>query len=215
MLRVSNLKNLIGTTENFNNFVNLQALRWRRKPRWLPVAKSKMYRIPPRTITPEDEKIELRRLYNNYRTQMKGIRSYLHSEYNVKSVIVDTEEHEKRFMKEFQTCSKINDEWNEERRQAREVRHASELERDKQIAYKRLDDNIELQKQKLETIEEIVRREKEHAKYFITPENLDEAIEKALANPVDHNFAIDLNENIYSGRNTKVEEVKQQAKSSN
>jgi small subunit ribosomal protein S26 len=35
---------------------------------------------------------------------------------------------------------------------------------------------------------------------FITPDKLDEAIDHALANPVDYNFAIDLQGNQYMGR---------------
>lgn len=40
----------------------------------------------------------------------------------------------------------------------------------------------------------------ERSKSYITKENLDAAIDHALANPVDHNFAIDLQGNIYRGR---------------
>ena len=43
---------------------------------------------------------------------------------------------------------------------------------------------------------------KELSKNFITLENLDAAIEYALANPVDYNFSIDLQGNMYKGRNT-------------
>lgn len=206
MLRISNLKSLLGTPEILpNSFITLECVRWRRKPRWLPVAKSKMFRVPPRTITPEDEKLELMRLYNNYRTQMKGIRSYLHGEYNVKSVIIDTEEHEKIFMEEFKACSAINDAWNEQRKKERESRHNQELEKAKQIAYKRLDEHVALQEKLLESAEEMIKKEKVLSKTFITPETLDEAIEHALKNPVDNNFSIDLDGNIYKGRNARPE----------
>lgn len=40
----------------------------------------------------------------------------------------------------------------------------------------------------------------ERSKTYILKENLDQAIEFALANPVDYNYAIDLQENIYTGR---------------
>lgn len=216
MLRVTNLKKLLGSLETFpTNYTNFQSLRWRRKPRWLPVAKSKMYRVPPRTVTPTEERLELMRLYNNYRTQMKAIRSYLHSEYNVKSVIVDTEEHEKRFAEEFAACCKVNDAWNEERRREREARHMSELEQSKQVAYKRLDERLESNKKLLESVEEIVRKEKEASKNFITAENIDAAIEQVLASTVDYNFAIDLEGNFYHGRDTKPEPPKEQVKISN
>lgn len=40
----------------------------------------------------------------------------------------------------------------------------------------------------------------EASKTFIKPEDVDAAIEYALANPVDFNYAIDLKQNIYHGR---------------
>lgn len=43
----------------------------------------------------------------------------------------------------------------------------------------------------------------ENSEHFITETNIDEAIEKALTNIVDHNFAIDTEGNIFEGRHTK------------
>lgn len=43
----------------------------------------------------------------------------------------------------------------------------------------------------------------ERSKTYILKENLDQAIEYALANPVDYNYAIDLQENIFTGRTSK------------
>lgn len=40
----------------------------------------------------------------------------------------------------------------------------------------------------------------ERSKSFITKEKLDGAIEFALSNPVDYNFALDIQGNMYSGR---------------
>lgn len=45
----------------------LQCIRWHRKPRWIPVAKSRMFRIPERTKQDENERVELMRLNNNYK----------------------------------------------------------------------------------------------------------------------------------------------------
>jgi small subunit ribosomal protein S26 len=49
-------------------------VRWKRKPRWLPVAKSKMFRIPERPKIPENERIELKRLNDRYNTHMRAVR---------------------------------------------------------------------------------------------------------------------------------------------
>lgn len=204
MYRIMTMKHIMATVEVFPSSVtNLQTVRWRRKPRWLPVAKSKIFKVPPRTETPIEEREELKRLYNNYRTMMKSIRSYLHSQYNVKSVIVDTEAHEKEFLEDFNACSKINDEWNEQCRLLREARHVEGLEEAKNEAYRRIDERQQIRKKLLDSVEEIVRKEKDASKSFITPDNIDEAIEHALSNPVDYNFAIDIEGNVYHGRETQ------------
>lgn len=211
MQRITNLKNILVTIESFSNsYTNFQVLRWRRKPRWLPVAKSKMFRVPARPETPPEEKAELMRLYNNYRTYMKAIRSYLHSQYNVASVVIDTEVHEKEFLEEFNACCKINDEWNKKIKIVRDERHVKDMDAAKDEAFRRIDERNEIKRKMLENVEEIVRKEKEASKTFITPDNIDAAIEHALANPVDYNYSIDLEGNLYHGRETKPEVLKKE-----
>lgn len=56
------------------NPVYYQTVRWRRKPRWLPTARSKMFRVPERKKLPFNEYEELKTLFNNYRTEMKSLR---------------------------------------------------------------------------------------------------------------------------------------------
>ena len=50
---------------------------WSRKPLDAPVAKSKLFRVPQKPTLPEDEKAEIRRLFNNYKTNMKSLRYYI------------------------------------------------------------------------------------------------------------------------------------------
>ena len=50
-----------------NNSVTIQTVRWRRKPRWLPVAKSKLFRVPERVKQSPEESAELLRLHNVYK----------------------------------------------------------------------------------------------------------------------------------------------------
>lgn len=45
----------------------VQCVRWRRKPRWIPTAKSKMFRVPERKPEDPEERAELMRLHNNYK----------------------------------------------------------------------------------------------------------------------------------------------------
>lgn len=46
--------------------VSIQSVRWR-KPRWLPMAKSRVFKISERHVLPVEESEEWKRLNNNYR----------------------------------------------------------------------------------------------------------------------------------------------------
>ncbi|CAH1967003.1 unnamed protein product [Acanthoscelides obtectus] len=182
-----------------------QAVRWR-KPRWVPKAKSKIFKVPERPVIPEEEKLELMRLYNNYRTKVKSLRSYLVAKHCTKfQASEDPEEQRRLFEEDLQHCIKMNNEWNEKQRIFREQAMTEELEANLSYARKRLEDELIKQEEKIKAIEEIVQKQKEAAKNFILPENIDEAIDKALENPVDYNFAITLNgEKIIGYYNHKV-----------
>lgn len=45
----------------------VQSVRWHRKPRWVPIAKSKMFRVPERKPEDPEERAELMRLHHNYK----------------------------------------------------------------------------------------------------------------------------------------------------
>lgn len=60
------------------NSVYMQCIRWKRKPIWLPTAKSKIFRVPKRPVLPAEDKDELQRLYNNYKTYMSSLRYVLY-----------------------------------------------------------------------------------------------------------------------------------------
>lgn len=56
------------------NSVYTQCVRWKRKPIWLPTAKSKLFRVPKRPTYPVEEFEEFKRLNNHYRTYMSSLR---------------------------------------------------------------------------------------------------------------------------------------------
>lgn len=188
-----------------------QTVRWsprNRKPLWLGTAKTKKFRVPVKPVIPDDEKEELKRLFNNYRTQIKSLRKFFYLKHSVTLMAqADTEQLKKDFDEDFLRCQKINNEWNEVIRKQREERLAKELKADIEFAKNRLAERIKKKEEVLAKAEEIVRREKEQSKYFVTPENIDRAIEEAINNPIDYNFAIDLNGDKIIGReNNPVEE---------
>lgn len=50
-----------------NSLACVQCVQYHRKPRWLPQAKSKVFRVPERRKQNDDEKAELLRLHNHYK----------------------------------------------------------------------------------------------------------------------------------------------------
>ncbi|KAK9738682.1 Mitochondrial ribosome subunit S26 [Popillia japonica] len=183
--------------------VNLQILRWRRKPRWVPVAKSKQFRIPSRPVIIEDEQIELKRLFNNYRTQMKSIKRHIVERFVAsRAITTDPKDIQRIFDEDFARCNKINDEWNADIKSQRIKYFENALEENVNVAKASLQKRKELDQIKLEEAERIVAEQKELSKTFITADNIDEAIEHALANPVDYNFAVDLDGNKFYHKKT-------------
>ncbi|XP_039300381.1 probable 28S ribosomal protein S26, mitochondrial [Nilaparvata lugens] len=184
-----------------NNLVCYQCVRWsRHKPRWLPVAKTKMYRIPARKEYPEEQTAELLTWFNNYRTQMKALHLYLAEKQKAQEtgpeVIAERLRQEEL---KYVECMQINDEWNASVARSREARLAREAEERRQKIAADIAERERARMEKIRGIEVAVRREKELSKTFITRENIDEAIEKALNERVDFNFCIDLKGNIYKG----------------
>ncbi|KAI5741468.1 hypothetical protein M8J76_013926 [Diaphorina citri] len=172
-----------------------------KKPIWLGTAPSKKFKVPPRTVIPENEEIELSRLVKNYKTYNKGILAY-HAALNAKRSETAPEviEEQKRIEQEdWEQSNFINNEWNAEVAAEREQRIAK-MKEEKILTIlaekeaKELKDKEELERAELE-----IQAEIENSKTFITRDNIDEHIEKALSSHVDFNFAIDKNENVYQG----------------
>ncbi|XP_055374860.1 probable 28S ribosomal protein S26, mitochondrial [Condylostylus longicornis] len=198
MLRYLIINKTIQNLEN--NLLGVQFLRWRRKPRWLPVAKSKEFRIPERPKQSEEEKLELMRLHNQYRTQMRSVRSYLIKEWEANKqkttsdhVYITPEEAEK----EFQMRMQLNNEWNKTISIEREEKLRIELKAKEELIKNKLENAEYYIERKREQAREEVLEQIELAKTFITRENLEAKIEEILANPVNHNFCVDLEKNIH------------------
>lgn len=97
--------------------VLIQTAGAHRKPRWLPVAKSKVFRIPKRPEVPEEERLELLRLNNNYKTQMRAIRRFYHDEMIHDQSTRDSASSEMSLRleaEEWEKCLEINEQWNKQ-----------------------------------------------------------------------------------------------------
>ncbi|XP_011296782.1 probable 28S ribosomal protein S26, mitochondrial [Fopius arisanus] len=174
-----------------------QIIRWKRKPIWLPQAKSKLFKVPPRLRLPQEEAVEILRLYNNYRTNRKSIRGYLEQLMQASQVQFDEVSLKNAEEEDYANCSKINDEWNKELAKRREIRLAKEKENRIQETLKIFNEKKQLNEKIMEEIEGKVKRARMEAKTFITRENIDRAIEEALADVVDYNAAIDKEGRLY------------------
>jgi small subunit ribosomal protein S26 len=119
------------------------------------------------------------------------------------AALLETKDEEEK----HQLCMKENEEWNKQVALLREQRLIRLQEaREESILAKKIAFE-ERQKERLEMAEQLVREEKERAKFYITADNIDKAIEEALASPLDHNYAIDLEGHIYQGRKTKPSDI--------
>lgn len=66
-------ESLFGELLRKTKAMNYQPVRFTRKPRWLPKAPSKMFRVPVRPQVSFEEWKELFNLFSHYRTSVKSI----------------------------------------------------------------------------------------------------------------------------------------------
>ena len=55
------------------NSVYAQSLRWKIKPKWLPPAKTKVFKIPEPPKIPADEAEYTRKVWDTYSTQVESL----------------------------------------------------------------------------------------------------------------------------------------------
>lgn len=134
-----------------------------RKPRWLPVAKSKIYRIPKRPVVSLEERLELIRINNNYKTQMRAIRRFYHEEMiKEKSTLesASSEMSQKLEADEWERCVQLNEKWNARVAAEREERRKKELEEMEEYALARMEAKDKALKEKIKEASESIRRQK-------------------------------------------------------
>lgn len=194
------LGNLVKCEHSELNRVYVQCIRWKRKPIWLPTAKTKLFKVPERPKIPLEEYVEIQRLSNNYRTYMKSIKKYFISEFQAKELLTNEEAINKAAEEDFIKCKLINDEWNIRIAKDRDIRLAKEAEENKISILQKLIRKEERDKKISQQVTEHIKQLKQDASTFITKENLDEVIKEVLENTVNYEYAIDLNGNIYKGK---------------
>ncbi|XKL69037.1 hypothetical protein PGB90_006806 [Kerria lacca] len=152
---------------------------------------------------PIEEKEEIKRLYNNYRTYMKTVINYLKechqsSELSEEAII----KYEQSKEDAWQKCMELNDEWNKSLAVEREKREILAFEKQIEEARLLMKETDDFKREKQEEIEKLIKEQKELSSTFITEENIDAHIEDILnKEPFSFNYAIDLKGKIYEGYN--------------
>merc|ERR1719250_388820 len=147
-----------------------------------------MFVDPPESLISKEETDHIEELKDQYMVRMRALHMYL-SEDDLKNS--DTGEAgmiaAKKEDEEHLKMVKLNEEAEE-----RKVRIARELE------------EFEIsEKERISAADHLVEKHKIEMENRIREEDLVKAIETALANPVDFEYAIDADGNIFRGRNTK------------
>ncbi|GBM23566.1 hypothetical protein AVEN_196642-1 [Araneus ventricosus] len=176
-------------------------LRWKkipiRKPRWLPMAPSKLFRIPEHPYVPPDEKQLIEDLLEEYYRKIESLRKVFKEELAQKSRDEGhTLENQKLEEAKFLSLLEENKKENERLRKIREET-MERLFQEKQVELLQLEENRKLKEQETKLwVEEMVRKEKEKLAVWITYENLDDAIAKALSDPRNVCYSVDVNGNV-------------------
>ncbi|XP_002404746.3 probable 28S ribosomal protein S26, mitochondrial isoform X2 [Ixodes scapularis] len=176
--------------------LGVQQQRWKRirqrKPRWMPIAPSKLFNIIEHKPADPDETKQLKRLYDLYRTEIKSLRHYFIKEHQL--ALEEADKFSAVSLEEAREHERLLEENEKENQRVAQMRE----ERNKQEAEKMVEDLLQREveaKAKLvelkEHIEQIVREEKAKSDTYITMEKLDAAIEFAIEHPVSYSYAID------------------------
>ncbi|CAN7996870.1 unnamed protein product [Ixodes hexagonus] len=176
--------------------LGLQQQRWKRirlrKPRWMPIAPTKLFNIIEHKPADPDETKQLKHLHDLYYTEMKSLRHYFMREHRL--ALEEADKYSAVSLEETREHERLLEENEKENQRVAQLRE----ERNKLEAEKKVEDLLQREveaKAKLvelkEHIEQIVREEKAKSDTYITMEKLDAAIEFAIENPVSYSYAID------------------------
>lgn len=134
-----------------------------KKPRWLPVAKSKLFRIPKRPVVSTEERLELLRVHNNYKTQMRAIRHFYHNEMIIEKSSKASKSSEQSIKLEaadWERCLALNEQWNIRVSKERDERRAKEMEKLEQYALERMEKKDRELQENIERVSKEIRKQK-------------------------------------------------------
>jgi small subunit ribosomal protein S26 len=175
-----------------------------KKPRWLGPAKSKMFVLKKRNHTPPEEIEQLLKLKWHYRDRMAAISQHLYEDYLRHSDTGDAAREEARLEEQdHNRLLKENEDENARVAKLRDLRLKKEYIDEEERIRKELTEFDEQEKLRQEEMTNIIKAETEAIQNRIKVEDLERAVEIALENPLDYEYAIDKEGHIFRGRNTK------------
>jgi len=175
-----------------------------RKPRWVPMARSKMFVDPPTCTIPKAELDHEKSLFVEYDRRMKALVQYLHDD---EAKFSDTGEagrlEAEQEERDHIRLLKENDVENLRVAEERKLRLEQEMQQIKLKVQQDILANQQREDERLEEAETYVKKEIKSLATRIKPQDLEAAILDALDNPIDLEFALDREGHIYRGRTTK------------
>lgn len=187
--------------------VNLQCVRWR-KSRHDPPPKHKVL-VKRRPVPNEWEDSFLLTKYRNYRTHLKGVRGIIVKQVAAVAARDEVVRLTNKSEEEFPAIL----EWNEqENKKIGAIRELKLAEQAKKVEEERLEKMMQEEEERLEHlqyIEQVVMKEKEASKFFITSENMEESIEAAINNPKNYNFGINRQGDLQVPEDTAWQELRE------
>jgi len=180
-----------------------------RKPRYLPRAPSKMFKLVPKSTIPDEEINQILQLKYAHHDKMAALTQYLWEDYLLNS---DTGEAAKlkaqQEEEEHRRLLALNDETNRQVAVRREARVAADAAASEVRIREEVRNHEEEEARRLELARNLVTSEIQDMRGVIKDgEALAKAVMEALDNPVDYEYSIDLEGNIYPGRYTKATKV--------
>merc|ERR1719187_1301416 len=163
-----------------------------------------MFVDPPKSLISKEETDHIEELKDQYVVRMRALHMYLleddlkNSDTGKAGKIAAMKEDEEHFK-----MIQLNEEENKKVAARRVARLKVEAEERKIRIARELEEFGNREKERIAAVDQMVEKQKIEMENRIRVEDLEKAIEIALANPVDFEYAIDTEGNIFRGRSTK------------
>jgi len=168
-----------------------------------------MFKLAPISHIPDAEINQILKLKFAHHEKVSAVTQYLWEDYLKNSdvgeaAMVEAQQEQLTHRRLVQE----NEAANRRVAEQRQVRLAREAKEDEARIKVELEEHAEKERQRLEAADQLVRIETEDMKNLIKDEEaLEKAVWKAMDDPIDYEYSIDLEGHIYPGRYTKATKV--------